>query len=120
MTARAAVGDLLAAHLDGVDVVAYARVLDGPSQPTVMVALTGARPGPAVGLTTWTVQLLLVGAKTVGADADDQVDGLLEDVVAALDHVADAGIVWSSATRVTFGDTQPAYEVTCEVTTTKE
>lgn len=122
MTARAAVADVLAAHLPAdVTLVPYSRQIDTPSASTVMVRLDTVAPAAAArGFTTYTFGLVLIAGRTSAGAGDDELEQLLEDVLTALDHASPAGITWSTATRSTYNDTNPAFEVAIAVTVTKE
>lgn len=127
MTARQAVVAALTAQtgagqpLHGVRVVGYARNIDPPSKPTVMVRLDEAEPG-AGAPNVWrryAFALVVLPAKTHGSAADDELDALLEDVLYAIEQAPN--LTWSKAARGTYQDNSyPAYEVTLSVPFTKE
>lgn len=123
MTARAELTAVLRGELTAdIDVIAYARNIDAPTRSTVMVRVDQVNnDSPAAGLRVYQFALVLIAAKTTAGPADDELDLLLEDVLAALTSQAiPNGVVWSApATRATYGDpdpTNPAYEVPVTVT----
>ena len=122
MSARAQVQSVLALAMPpGVDVIGYARQIDAPSKPTVMVRIDEVtRPaGLPQGCRAYKFALVLIAALTdPGGSADDELDGLLEDVLHAVDTGTD--LTWESASRAVYNDTNPAYEVSLTVHTIKE
>lgn len=122
-TARNQVVALLAGVLPAdITVLPYARQIDPPSRPTVMVRVDEVRPSPhANGFRDYGFALVLVSHLTAAGPADDELDGLLEDVLYALEQDAiPNGVVVGTATRATYAETSPAYEVALTVTITKE
>ena len=87
-----------------------------------MVRVDTVAPSPIPNaLREYTFGLLLLTPLTRPGAADDELDGLLEDVLFALEGSAvPNGIVWSKAERATYEDKFPAYEVTLTVHITKE
>ncbi len=123
MTARTEVVALLLATLPpDITILPYAREIDPPAQPTVMVRIDEVRPSPAgFGLQNYEFALVLIAAKTAPGPADDELDVLLDDVLHALGKPAiPVGVTWTSAKRATYNDTHPAYEVAISVTAVKE
>jgi hypothetical protein len=128
MTARDEVVDLLDGALPvGVDVLPYARQIDPPDRSTVMVRVDVIRPAPESGL--WEVDAALVlivpGPGTEVEAAEAELDGLLEDVLYALDNDDGIpnGVRWTEAKRAVYGEpepTNPAYEVALTIRTQKE
>ena len=122
MSARAQVTAAIdAAMPDGVDVVGYARQIDPPARSTVMVRIDEVtRPaGLPTGCRAYKFALVCIAASTdPGGPADDELDGLLEDVLHALDVAPD--LTWETASRAVYNDTNPAYEVVLTVHTIKE
>lgn len=107
--------------LEGVDVIAYARGIDPPAVQTVLVRLDEVVPHPKVPqeLNLYRFALVLLPTKTVAGPADDELDGLLEDVLYAIHKTGN--MTWSKATRGTYQDTTyPAFEVTLDVPFQKE
>lgn len=121
MTARNEVVTTLEGILPaGVEVKAYARSIDPPDVPTVLVRVDEVVPNPLPQVWRgYQFALVLVPTKTDPGPADDELDGLLEDVLFAIDQ-SDT-ITWAKATRGTYQDTAyPAYEVTLNVPFSKE
>ena len=107
-----------AAMPDGVDVLPYAKQIDPPARSTVMVRVDEVtRPSDLpIGCRIYKFALVCVAAQTdPGGPADDELDGLLEDVLHALDVAPD--LTWDTATRAVYAETNPAFEVIVTVTT---
>lgn len=123
MSARTETVALLAAHLPAdVVVMPYSRQIDPPSKSTVMVRIDEVKPArSAWGFREYTFALVLIAAQTLAGAGDDELDALLEDVLFALekDDIPN-GVTWSQATRATYQETNPAYEVAITVATSKE
>lgn len=90
------------------DVEPYARNVVVDSD-TVMVRLDRVTKN-AAWRTYEGALLLLVPTGNDVARAEDDLDGLLEDVLYALEQPG-APLVWTAAERAVFNDTTPAYEV---------
>ena len=120
MTARNEVVTLLDGILPtDVDVIAYARNIDPPKRSTVLVRVDEVVPNPLPQVWRgYRFALVLVAAKTDAGPADDELDGLLEDVLHAID-TSDT-ITWDKASRAVYQDTNPAYEVVLNVPFSKE
>lgn len=121
MTARQAVIDAVAGlELDGVNVIGYARNIDPPTKPTVLVRVDLVEPYPGLpDRNRYTFGLVLIPTRSGPGSADDELDDLLEDVLHALDNAPD--LTWTRAERGTYQDTTyPAYEVTLSVPFKKE
>lgn len=122
MTPRAHLADLLADALPaGIAVEPYARDGIQPDRPLVMVRLNTVTRGPAQGVRAYVFSLiLLTPLLDEHGNADDELDGLLEDVLYALE-TADQITGWDTAARATYSDAAlPAYEVTLTIHFTKE
>lgn len=126
VAARDAIAGALTAALPANEyaVIPYARNIDPPRRPTVMVRIDRVIPSRAAsGL--WRVEgaLVIVGAKTQGQSADDDLDNALADVLFALGNPAVASaLTWTEATRGGYPDpdpTNPAYEVAVNTETVK-
>lgn len=132
MTARDEVVATLAAEagpglpLAGVAVIAYARNIDPPQVPTVLVRVDEVSPSVPSrdnpipnAWRTYGFALVLVPSTSEPGTADDELDALLEDVLYAIDQ--HDRLTWTKATRGTYQDTTyPAYEVALTVPFTKE
>jgi hypothetical protein len=121
LAARTSIVDVLTGALGGtdIDVEPYARNIDPPLAPVVMVRLDKVRPSRTAGY-LWDVDaaLVLVGPSTTPGAADDELDAALGDVLFALESGDIASLLyWTEATRATYGPTDgdptnPAYEIT--------
>lgn len=113
MTARSEVVDALDPLLPGVTVLAYARNVDPPKKPLVMVRVDRVEPAPQVpNHNRYTFALVLLATKNEPKHADDELDELLEQVIFAINS-EDSVLTWTSAVRGTYENTSyPAYEVT--------
>ena len=102
------------ADLTYATVIPYARDIDPPSKPTVMVRLDEVRPSGAA--TTWNCRfgLVLVTPQTTAGPADEELEGFLIDVLFAL--VQAEGLSWTNATRAIYNESNPAFEVACDYT----
>jgi hypothetical protein len=104
--------DLIVEHLSTnlPDVkVRPAGPVDNVAGDLVLVRLDSVVPGVVKGRRDYTGSLLCVSG-TTGDKSDDDVDDLLEDVLAVVDLTP--GVSWSSAQRATLDDQWPAWEVT--------
>lgn len=118
---RTEVRDLLRAQLpEAWDVDDHVHDLDGlePDRPVVMVGTSTITPHAVLGLRVYELRVLLVEPSTDPGDADDAIDSRLDVLLDALDTLP--LVSWGPATRSTFTDTWPAYEVTATVHATKE
>lgn len=117
-TPRSVIADRLAALLPGVRVEEFARNIDAPSRPTVMVRLDEVIPHPEspVAHRLYRATAIVLTAKvSPHGPADTELDALLEDTLHAID--SDDTLRWTRATRGVWLDTTlPAYEVAVEVT----
>lgn len=84
--------------------------------PTVVLYRDTVQPGSTFDLLRNTLTLWVLSPKQIGA-ADD-LDGLLDTVLAVLDQAA--GLTWSLAEFMVYADTYPAFKITLEMTTNKE
>lgn len=119
MLVRDQVAAALAASLEpGVRVVPYQRVVDNLTGPLCMVGISSVVPDELLPheRRRYTVTVSVLVATTDPGAADDDVDALLEDVLAAID--ADLHLAWSTAERASFSSspnspaTFPGYDVT--------
>lgn len=109
---RAQVVNVLTAALPpDITVLPYAKNLDTAGNGTVMVRIDEVVPSSnPQALREYRFALVLVVPQTL--TGDDLLDALLEDVLYALEsRDVPNGIVWNSATRATFEDKFPAYQV---------
>lgn len=119
MLARDTITQLLdGAMPDTVDVIGYARGIDPPSSQTVMVRVDRVTPAADVSGAVWKVEasLVLIEPGTTPGASDDALDGLLQDVLYALDtQDVSRHLTWTEAKRATYAPvdtpTNPAYEV---------
>lgn len=120
MTARAIVVDTLGTLVpEGINVIPYAREIDPPTKPTVMVRIDEVNPSQfPTAIRDYGMALILIASKTAPGPADDELDALLEDVLTALD--GSDQMSWSKATRATYNEQYPAYQVDLNTISTKE
>jgi hypothetical protein len=117
-TPRAVIAERLAAALPAtIRVEKYARNIDNPRRPTVMVRTDSVAPHPDAPTShrTYTFTVISVTPKVDPAGpGDDQADETLEEVLSAID--TDDVMRWTRTARGTWLDTSlPAYETTVEV-----
>lgn len=127
MTARSIVTDLLVTNLpSSAYVIPYAREIDPPSMPTVMIRLDKIGPSTrAAGWLEFEYALVLIAAQQTPGPADDELEDLLFDVFHALGIASSssAGITYASATRAVYppdNPSNPAFEVPITVTVQRE
>lgn len=98
------------------------RSLDNiePGRPVVMIYRDRLEKAPnAQGVYFSTLSLWIVTPHVDETRAEDDLDEILDEVIAALDSVS--WVNWKTAERSTFGDAQaPAYRVELQVATNKE
>lgn len=116
------VGLLQALLPSDIDVMPYAKNVDAIARSTVMVRIDEVTPSNMPqALRQYVFALLLLTPLTTAGPADDELDALLEDVLLALESsVNDNRAIWSKATRATYEDKFPAYQVDVVVHTKKE
>lgn len=126
MTARDEVVNLLNAAFAGPPVIdalvaPYYKDLD-PAKNTVMVRIDEVRPSTVTnGWRQYGFALILVTPLTSAGTADDELDNFLEDVLLAVESsLIPNGVVWSLATRATYKDSFPAYQVDVSIHTKEE
>lgn len=117
MTARTElVTELTATLPTSILVLPYARGIDPPTKPTVMVRVDQVTPSSnPQAQRDYQFALVLIATKTEAGPADDELDGLLEDVLYELDK--STKINWTTAERATYEEKFPAYEVTVTIHT---
>lgn len=124
-TARAELVALLAPleEADGADtrVLPYARDVDPVDRPTVMVRVDEVKPRRGVigssRLRDYTFALVLIPSSLTGAAAEDELDEVLELTLAELEAIQTdtsraRNLEWTTATRGSYLDKFPAYEIT--------
>ena len=119
MSVRAQLANDIKPHLPKKwKVVPYQTNLDTVDVVTVMLKLSTVERTPAAPLASHTVTftMTVIEPVTTPGDADDAVDDDLDDLLFALD--ATENLIWSTATRVTYNDRNPAYDIDLEVVTT--
>lgn len=113
MTARDEVVQLLEAVLPaGTHVMPYARDVATLDRDTVMVRVDDVAPAAVRRVRTYGFAILALVPQTNPGTADDALDGLLEDILDALESSqVPNNIVWTKATRVSFEERFPCYQV---------
>lgn len=100
----------------------YARNVGAIAAPVVMLRLDEFRQSKyANGHWDVDAALLLVGPTVEPGNADEDLEDVLEDVLFAIGK--SDNLVWTTAKRATYGDPDPmypAFEITIQITTTKE
>jgi hypothetical protein len=122
MTARSVVLEQVAGLGTSATVMPYARNVDSIGGPTLMVRVDQVDHDPSVRVwRRYTVALLVIVPQTdIVADAEDELDGLLEDVLYELEQDT-TPLTWTTARRAVFQEQQwPCYEVTLSVPIAKE
>ena len=121
MTPRTLVLDQVAGLGTAATVMPYARNVDALPGPTLMVRVDEVNPHPnARSWRAYTVALLVIVPHTdVVADAEAELDALLEDVLHALEQDT-TPLTWSTARRAVFEGDWPCYEITLTVPISKE
>ena len=121
MTARDTVIEQLEQlDLGAAKVMPYATNLLVVDRPTVMVRVDNITPDPRARVwRRYDIALVLVVPKTEPGPADDQLDGLLEDVLHELEKDT-TPLTWTAAKRAVFQEGYPAYEVVLSVPFDKE
>lgn len=102
------------------NVVAYERNLDVLTGVTIMLKQSRIEKSPVAPmsklLTTFTLTVITPQTDTV--KAEDELDEQVGLVCLALDSLT--WLKWTDATKVLFNDSNLAYDITVEVTSTKE
>jgi hypothetical protein len=99
--------------VDEIPIVGNVGPTDPPQRLTVLVgSSTVEPPSVACPARVYTVTVWAITPITAPGAGDSSLDGLLDVVLDGLDA---AGIVWSDATRGTWADQYPSYEITTEV-----
>lgn len=120
MTARTEVVAALTAVLPSdITILPYSRSIDPPYQSTVMVRVDEVRPSvQPQAFREYKFAVLVIAKHATFGAADDELDSLLEDVLLAIDK--STLLTWQLATRASFEEKYPAYEVEIAVTVKKE
>jgi len=103
--------------------IPYATNLDTISRPVVMLRLKTIEKLAQAPLShrTATFTLTVIEPRTEPGPADDALDDKLIDLLAAIDDFG-AGLTWSTATSVVWGDpaSNPAYDIELQLPYAKE
>lgn len=100
-------------------IIPYSRNVDTLSTTMVMLKQQKIEPHPAAPLAMHTIgfTVTVVTALTDTAASEDELD----DSVVALCHALDEiGVAWEDATKVLFDDTHLAYDISVQITSSKE
>lgn len=102
-TARAMVADQIRADHPKWDVRSWGYVPANvtTSKPVVAVMRTDLTPGTTSLTLRHDLQVNLYGAKTAGADVEDELDALLDEVLLSLQRIDH--YTWSAAARTVWG-----------------
>lgn len=104
-----------------IKIIHVPRSLDGleTNRPVVMLYREGITKAPnAIGHHLNDFALWLISPNIDPTRAEDSLDTLLDDVIAALDPLD--WVNWSQVERSTFGDNQaPAYKITLQIVTNR-
>lgn len=98
----------------------YAKEVDPPKKPLVMVRVDEIQPLPAAGAGArrYLMALLLLATRTEPGKADDQLEDLLDLVLWSIDR-DDSTLTWTSAKRATYkqsdGNEYAAFEVSLDL-----
>lgn len=81
------------------------------TKPTLILERTSLTRSPAApaGLRRSTYTLVAISNQTIADTKEDYLDGLIDDVLKALD---DLQLTWSACERATFNGTNPCYQIT--------
>ena len=105
-------------------VLGYARDVDPGDRPTVMVRVDEVKPrrramGSTGTLRDYAFGVIVIPSILTGAAAEDELDEALELVLARLEVIADDALArnleWATATRASWLEKFPAYEITVTV-----
>jgi hypothetical protein len=92
-------------------------IRDLPTRPTLVLIRSTVEKLPAAPRASYSNALTLVLIDNRTED-EDHLDDLLDAVLAALDDVP--AVIFTTATRSTYGDSNPAYEIALTAYSTKE
>lgn len=113
MSGRKLLADALRAALPAWQIVSDARALDGVRKPGAAVLWTARRTRPdklTLDLLMDEITLWVLTASDRPADIEDDLDGLLGDVMRALEPLE--WCAWTEATRGTLDETFPGWQLT--------
>lgn len=98
-------------------VLKYARAIDPPPIPTVMIRLDQIERGEEWGTRVYRYALIAItGKQTIEGAADDELEDVVEDVLLALDKATDGlAITTGIGKRGVYAETMPAFEIPIEV-----
>lgn len=105
----------LPAGVDGIDVVAYARDIDPPARPTVLLRIDDVtrHPNTPQEARRYGFTVILLGAGD-GDAAEAELERALEDVLYAVESSPELP-QWTRAERAVWRDTTPAFEIAVPV-----
>jgi hypothetical protein len=106
-------GDLMLALPAGVVMLDYYANPDNIGGPTVVVGIRKGDRGDAGCAPNLAMDVYGIVGKVDPGPADDELDGLLDQLLTALDGIGYAN--WSTFDRAVFSDTWPCYLITVEV-----
>jgi hypothetical protein len=87
--------------------------------PTVLVSVARIKPGPILGARTCEAELLVVVPTDTAGPSDDELEQVLDQVLAVLDAASPGpAVTWSQAERATYRGAYPAYLITITATGT--
>lgn len=108
---RTQLATMLATALPGVRIIPYA-VKATLTSDTLMLSVAKVAPSTAGRARDYEIAVLAVVPYLDPATSEDALDALLEDVLLVLDtELSPVGIRWTTATRVVYADTWPAYDI---------
>lgn len=101
-------------------VIPFDRTIDAVPEPTVLFFRTNVQSLPEAPIGSWahTHTLYVLSPKQVGEEALDDLDTLLDELLAFLDLTP--GITWSDAEYQVLSETLPTFRITAVIRTKKE
>jgi hypothetical protein len=113
-TPRAQLASLFTVGFTGqaVTVLPNPTQIDPPAQSTVMLRLDKVGPGAVRGHRSYTFAAVLLAGSSAVDGADAELEALLEQALAIVDTFDPTlAITWAEATRGTYRQTIPAFEI---------